>query len=550
MVFGDLLALFGLAISCTIFYFLAREGRPKKLTVAQHLLADRTVRSRDFGLTFAAASTSLATVLIFFIQMSSAFGLTLLFCGITYLLGQMFFLALVKKSNLDTSHLTTNADFWLAMTKDRSVAITISILTITSFVTILFVELYVGSSIVKYYIDLFSVSESGVPHQGAITSDQITTSTPLAAPLAFAAIGLLIILYVRLGGLNVVIRTDAWQLRLMLASMGALILFAIFTPAIVPAAAAGDATAAAATEATDWSQLFAFSASWNSVIVFWLFLAILNFTLPFTQVSSWQRVAASKDIGEAWMGFLKSIPAFLTLWLVPVIALVILQVKGYSISSLEGLFDAMRSSEDGFIEGILYPIMFVGFASALFSTGDTALIALQLSLADNTTFGENLATKDEVALRRVLIWGSVAVIAVLAGIFAIAEANVGNWFMPLVYAIFGQLAIAAPCLIYVLRRASVGKRGASLTQTGSRFCVVGLLLGWATIIVATVLKGLEQLPQQYTQEVATFIGIAFSLAGLLLGLRFRIPGSDDAPHDLGVIQVSDSDETPQSLGGK
>ena len=116
MRFGDILALLGLLVSAGMFYWLARQARPEHLTIEGHLLAGRTVRAGQFGSTMVAASTSLATVIIFFISTAEVFGLTLLFCGLTYLAGQMIFIAVIRWAKLKTEDMTTNADFWLAVT--------------------------------------------------------------------------------------------------------------------------------------------------------------------------------------------------------------------------------------------------------------------------------------------------------------------------------------------------------------------------------------------------------------------------------------------------
>jgi Na+/proline symporter len=85
-------------------------------------------------------------------------------------------------------------------------------------------------------------------------------------------------------------------------------------------------------------SVFTVNATLGEVLLFWGWIAVLNFTLPFTQLSSWQRLAATTSVSEAWKGLLRTIPAFLTVWLIPVFAFVLLATKGYTIQDLSGLF--------------------------------------------------------------------------------------------------------------------------------------------------------------------------------------------------------------------
>ena len=486
MIFGDIIALIGMTISVLMFVYLGLQDSSKAISIEQVLLANRSASSTQFGASFAAASTSLATVIIFFISYSSFFGISLLWCGTTYLIGQVIFIRFMKGINLDTKSLTTNADFVFNYMGLKRTAQMIAIMTASSFILILFLELYIGSEIISYYL-------SGMGAAGKAIS--------------FFSLGAIVIIYVRLGGLKVVFRTDVWQLSVMVVACVALLIFAfLYSPA--PSVNSAPTTPPFFATATN-SQLF----------VFMLWILILNFTLPFTQLSSWQRLAATKSVEDAWTGLKRSVPSFLIVWMVPVVALVVLNSKGVIPGSLTELFDVLRSSGSSY-SNILYPLIFVGFASALFSTADTALVALQFSLSDSATFGGRLRAMDEVKLRRVLTFSTLFIIAALSIIYGMAVTDLGSWFIPLVYTIFSQLSVVAPQVIYSMLESSGKIQDRKFGSLSDHINMIFMLVAWSVLILATIGRVNGILPASNTQEIATYISVTISALGQYLAYLF------------------------------
>ncbi len=490
MLFGDVLALLGFGVTAVVFLILAREARSKHVSIAGYLLGDRAASHREFGASMVAASTSLATVLLFFLAATPHYGLTLFFCGISYLAGQILFIRILARSKIETSDLSTNAEFWRQFTSARWSAFVIGLLTVTAFLMILFIELYIGSVLVQYYL-------GGLSTWGKAA--------------AFAILGAIVLGYVSLGGMRVVLKTDAWQLRLMLASMVALFIFAVTVP---PSTSPTSVLA----------NVFTVNASRTEIVLFWLWVGLLNIITPFAQLSSWQRIAATKSMSEAWIGLRNNIPSFLMVWLVPVLAFVLLRVRGYAAPDLGGLFDVMRAGPSA-IEGLLYPIVFVGFASALFSTADTAMIALQLAVADRSFSGSYFSEAAEAPLKRRLWLVMGVTVALLAVVFGLSEAQLGAWFIPLVYAIFGQLAVIAPQIIYALLSRLRGTSKVQFSALGDVANVVAMMIAWAVAIGAVVLKATGVLPATMTQEIATFVSIGVSSLGVLVGHLSRRLGA-------------------------
>jgi len=476
---GDLLALGGFAFSCAVFFYLAASERSEAIQVEDYFLAKHSVDATRFSHTFVAASTSFATVILFFIATESIYGLTLLLCGLSYYLGQLAFIYWMKSSKIDTGELSTNAMFLLVKTGHKSLARAMSLLTIISFLMILFIELYVGSVIIKYYL----------PGAAGLTG-----------ALPFLLLGIIVFGYVRLGGLTTVIHTDSWQLRLMVLAACAFVAFALV---VSPAG-----------EAYALSNAFTVRASPMVLLLFYGWIFLLNFTLPFTQVSSWQRIAAARSIGEAWKGVLKGAPSFLVVWWLPVVALALLRAKGYEIGSIDSLFEVLRSG-GSLAEAILYPMVFVGFTAALFSTADSALIALQLAVLNDTRLQGYLHRMSNERTKQIITGSSLATFVGLAIIYALAESKLTILFIPLVYTLFGQLAITAPQMFYALYYVLNGATVPKFTPGGLRFCVAAMFSGWLVLMGGTVLQTYEVLPRAGTQEVATFLAVLVSTIGLV-----------------------------------
>ncbi len=480
MTFSDITALAGLALSAAVFYLLATRARGERLTVFGFTHADGQIDSGRFGASLVAASTSLATVLLFFLSTASYYGIVLLWCGLTYYLGQRTFLKYVKGKPLIRKEIRTLSDLWYDTIRSSLNARIISAITFSAFLMILFVELYVGSVILSSFIRPFALEYSKV--------------------ISFGLLSLLVIGYVRIGGLRAVMHTDQWQLKMLLAAVFALAVFA-FVVATRPM------------EMQVATSFFDVQAETGEVILFCAWILVLNMSLPFIQLSSWQRLIAAKSEDEAWKGFKSNTSRLLFVWIVPVLVFVYLLTKGIVPGDLDELFEVLRS-EGGLAEGVLYPIIVVGFGAALFSTADTALIALGTTLADKNTFQDRLEGMSEERLRRVFTTFGIVALGLLTVVFAIAEADLGAWFMPLIYAIFGQLTVITPLVFYSLARITDEPR--DISPISSRLIAVGLLLGWLVIIAAVFVDRI--LGTFIWSQMATFGSLLISGGFLALGL--------------------------------
>ncbi|MFQ5753620.1 MAG: hypothetical protein ACE5HI_16645, partial [bacterium] len=386
----------------------------------------------------------------------------------------------IVQKELGNKDSKTISDIWFFSFKSKSIALLISLITITSFLTILFVEIYIGSVLLTYYFP------EDFKYGGLIS---------------FTLISVFIVGYVRLGGLKAVMQTDQWQMRILIASVFALLFASLFIPTT------NNVTFI-------FSSLFHFSSNWSSILFFWMWILALNISLPWGQLSSWQRISSAKSDDEVWRGLKNNIINFLIVWMIPVIGFIILVAKGYKLNDLPTFFDILKSVP-GLISEVFYPLIVVGFASALFSTADTAVVALGTSFVDKNALGDYLSTKSERLVKSLLTVFSVVILLMIGILFFLAKVNIGEWFMPLIYNIFGQLAIVAPLCFYALK--VTNDRPLTLSTKGVVIIFLGLLLSWFLIIYSTFLNKLYS--STHYSEFATIFGIIISYLCLRLGLK-------------------------------
>lgn len=476
---SDIIALTLLVFVGGLFIWHALKARSKHLTVESHMLAGRTIDKNKFGASFVVTSTSLATVLIFFLLQSKLYGLTLFFAGLTFFLGNYLFLRRINLSNVESKDMTSNADFWLNFSGGRKSAVAISIISFISFLIIFFIELYLGSVILSKYFG-----------QGG-------------AFFAFLFLGLLTIAYVQIGGFKTIIKTDFYQAVLVGLAVFAILIFSIIMP-FQPG--------------EQISNIFNFTASGIELFTLLALLLFLNLTVPFSQVTFWQRVASTTDKREAFKGFKKYSPLFLFIWLVPVFAFTLLIAKGFNFDSVGSFFSLIQSTA-GILELILFPVIFVGLAAALFSTADSALIAIQFSLVDNTMFKSRFDKLTQKSAKKILIGASLVIILLLSVIYYLAESQLASWFIPLIFAVFGVLVIVSPLIIYGLVKYQKEDKGIRLSRLSDSLIALGLYLGVASVLTTAFIA--VQISSVTLSQIAPFIGTIISLIFLTIGLRLR-----------------------------
>ena len=445
----ELVALAGLVLSSLIFYVYAYKVNRKNLNMEGFTLSNRSLSDKQFSNTFAASSLSLATVIIFFISTHELYGLFLLVCPITFLAGQYFFFYVVKRCKVDFGNYRTISDLVYAVFPSKKIARLITAITLTSFIGIAFIELYVGSVILTFFLP----------------------KSALWQTFSFFALGIIVLLYIRLGGYKAIVKTDKWQLSLMMLAIGAIFVFSLFLPYSQSAN-------------TTVNSFFYFSENPWLILIFSIQILFNNMAVSFTQLSFWQRVVASASLDEAWQGLKKSTWKTLFIWTVPILAFVLLRTKGYNINDLTNFLNFTR--ETSFLTSvILFPMIIVGFASALFSSADVAIIAIVHALADKNTFLKPFENLPYARFKKYLTLFTISILIVLSVLYWIKYLELTNYFVPLVYSCLGQMIMLFPVSSYAMYKIS---RGQYAINFNHNILFLGILAGWGCVLSGVILS--------------------------------------------------------------
>ncbi|NQY41726.1 MAG: hypothetical protein HRT87_00020 [Legionellales bacterium] len=454
----EILALIGIFLSCIVFYLYARGVNKEELTLESFMLSDRNLNKSQFSNTFAASSFSLAMNTMFLFANCQNYAIFMLIAPITYLMGHYIFISLIRKSSIDINDCRTVSDLCYKFFPSKSVAILITIMTLTSYIMLIFIELYIGSMVLTFFFP-----------------EKLIYQT-----LSFLCIGIIVLLYVRLGGYKALVRTDKWQLGLMMLATSLITIYAIHAPTIN----------LATTQAITKSMLFP-TLSMFEVITFMSWLTILNLLTPFAQVANWQRVAAAQTTNISWKGLIYGTRHVLVLFLLTLFGFMLLKAKGYHLSTLVDFLKLVKTS-DGLSAYCIFPLMIVGFCSMVFSSADVAIISVTYALADKNSFGEKLGAMNDNSLRKTLTLLITVILMILTVIYWLQFTVLQEWLLPLIYVVCGQIAILTPLPLYILY---LDIRGLLIiheksSSSVSTLLLLGILLSWFLLFLFTYISKL------------------------------------------------------------
>lgn len=470
----EIISICGLILFSIIFYRHAKTISKERFTLDGFTLADRNLKKQQFGNTFAASNFSLAMTVLFFISNHKLYGLFLLVSPISYIAGHYFFLYLLKKSNVDFKKYRTIADLCYLVFPSKAIARLVTLMTLSSFVMLVFIELYIGSIVFTIFLP-----------------ENIYYQT-----FSFFCIGLIVLCYVRLGGYKALVTTDTWQISLMLIAVISLFVYSVLIPINGNISYNNEVL----------TNILKFDETNYGIAQFLLWLIPLNLILPFTNISHWQRTAATQNMQVSWQGLTHASWKFLTLFTLPILAFILLSAKGYELTTIKALIDSMRES-NWFTCHILFPSLVIGFCSTVFSSADTAIIAIMYSLSDNNTFLKKLQKMRDYELRRALTLMTLFILIVLSGIYLGQFSSLQTWLVPLIYGVCGQLAILTPLPIYILVKLSKSEtfQPFKVTRGNIQLLFNCILFSWIFLLLSVYLA--QQTQSQYWTQISTPLGI-------------------------------------------
>lgn len=445
---GTTLAIVLTTLSLSYFLYIGVRSAPQARSLVGFFLANRTLTDRALGHTVAAAGLSNAAVGLAYLLIFPSFGFWTLIALAANALGQILFIRLVatvmERHSYDLADFTTVGNLLLKATSSRRLSWLADAVTITAFTAALLAEFVIGAQ-------LFSAAMPGVPFSEYI---------------GFAIVAAIVISYIVTGGFVATVESDSWQLRLIVAACLSLVLLGIAflafpqsppteAPSFVPGGAAPNLTIAL------WAV--------NTV-----FLSLL---FPIGQLTSWQRVAATKPgarIKGLWRGF------WLLLFFYSAFSFTgyVFARQGRPVSSWADVFQVMLDY-GGIFHQFLYPVLFVGLVAAMISTADSNAVAVIYSRF-STAVGDHKEVTWSFVQRKIYI-ACVVLFAFLLAFFVIYK-EFGNpqWFLQIIFALFGFYLLLVPLVASVVL-------GRSRVRS-ERALFYGLLTG-ALILLAIGLPG-------------------------------------------------------------
>lgn len=472
MTLDNILALSAVAFSLLVFLQLGISASRRIKSAEDYLLAGRKLKGVLFQHTFAASTTSLATVLVFFVTTGRLYGWVFLVNLLTFLLGQYLFFKIGQKAAVDLGEFTTISRFGLEHSNSRLTFWTIRVLTVSSFVGILAIEILLGVSIFTYFV--------GIPN---------------AEIIGFLCISLLMLLYIAVGGFAAVADSDSWQFRLMMAAVGCLLAYFVFF--LVPH------------ESWSWSRFIQPTATKFQILTLILNAAVVNLTLPLCQLSSWQRFASTGSWEVLEREFKKGLWKTFYIWGGFIVFSWGLAGAGYELQQITGLFDVLRDP-GGLSALFLYPVVFAGLASALLSTADSAAVAVVFEVGDKGLLESGGAWKHYRL--RYATYCVILFIVLGLGYWAL-HSQLQKYFVHLIFVLFSQLIVLFPLLYGLLsRRVHLTRRGVVVSTLGA---LIGFVIVWSVSVI-----GMLQTELGWTQ-FSSFFGLVAAWGALAVGKRVK-----------------------------
>lgn len=475
-----------------VFFLIQGILRFKEIKSSKtYFLIDRNLGGEEYGNTFAAASTSLATVLYFFVTLGVQDGLYILWSPFTYALGGLFFVKYLlpkieqldyfKESTEQTDFSSTLGKFLFFRYKSSLIEYSVLLVTFLGMMSILLIELFVGVTIFSIYLK------------------------PEYVDYALILIAFIVFCYSSLGGFPAVVRTDKLQLKLIIVSTILLLLFLIIYiydfDLSVPS-----------------GSFFPRSLIFDNGIILsyplLLNIFFVNLLLIPSLLRTWQMNASVSKSKEVSVGIRKGI--ILTTLLTTIFILIgILFYKVAFVDSeisLNGLLIALASIDSFGTSYIIFPLFFAACLAALLSTADSAILPIT-----QTIYSDFLKkNQSEWKTTRVTIINLVILIVGLSlyfVVFRLLKFDIINWL----FTIFSFLIVIAPVIIYAV--AGNSKFLQSRFGKISAFIAIWIGLGIA-ISLSLIGNHYEMLwiIQLNTPIAAVFGFIVISIANLLYNL--------------------------------
>ena len=413
-------------------------------------LGNKNISSLSFSLSYQASSTSLATVVMVFIPFAADSGMMLIIAPIAVILGAMIFVRGLFVLQCNLRHDKFKSLGALLDTRFRTKILSQIILLLLSIGTcsLIILEFYVGITI----FDVF-ISEN---------------KKILGIPFSLYIVTIFVFAYVVIGGLPGVVRSDVVQVIVMWIAIAIAAWYLLVERS-------WDFTTIKFLQDSREPNRF-----YNFPIAAIINVVVINFVLLFSNLRTWQLIAASPTMRHARWGIQSGALAMAGLWtlLIFIGILVADQNPGMDPDgallkqgwTLNQLLTTWANSPDPILREIIFPLLFCACIAALVSTGDSLIVSTSYTICH------------EILKIKSLLFSRVAVllicVSVMSGYFVLFEDSeiIFIQFLLVPFTILSVLAVpifGAICLSEYIS-----------TWIGSSFALVSIIVGYGLSALA------------------------------------------------------------------
>ncbi len=409
--------------------------------------------SAEFSASTVATTISLATVVLAFFELAQKLGVWLFWTVITTSLGLLavrFTAARIWTKLAEYDHRPTLHEFLGREFNSSSVYLIGAVCTSLGFLSAFAVELTVGS---RFLAGLLP---------------------EIPAWIVVGVLALIGLSYTSYGGFRAVIVTDRIQMVsiwILLAALGVYYYYFVHTH--------GGWTINLSKIPDDVSHFSDREDLW----AFILGIAIINIPTFISDMSVWQRIAASQKSETVFGGLLSSVVSSALSWglfvVMACLALMVI-VPETGINPLVTLLAEIGNSENLFSASILFLVV-AGLYGAMLSTASTQLIAVShtiyediISRKKHAALSERMDSANELQWSRVVLIAAALISAIIVMILSSAGFSIADF----VFAIYGaQLGLFVPILsaLYMKKETLI-----RLSRWAAAAIACGFIAGWTS----------------------------------------------------------------------
>ena len=464
--------------SILLYSVLPNTRSFNKKTENEFLLANQSITSKIFSKIFAISGLSLAGNIIFFIEFKVQYGWLICLGPLVYEITQLCIILICKKTNFDLKNIRSIASLFYEVYPCKAVSRCIIMASFIANIMAAFGEILAGTVMISFILPKIQYIEA----------------------IIFFTLSVVIFANIKRNGYQAL--SVAAPLQLIFISIGTLSLFyfSCMSHNVNHLTSKEMVVSAFQYSAEGWVL---------ALFIIWAFLT--NIFGALTDISLWQRIAASTP-KRALQGFKQGFKSWVIVFIIPMISLLVIHIKGHQYNSIESFLSLTTSKTDQ-VSYLIYMGLLLGFSAAFYSTSARKFMA-----AINILFDERLSQKNDAGLSLSSKINLACIVSFLSlcFVYLISSGKVSSWILPLMYAAWGQVAIIAPLVIFSLTCKYKNKTNILPPSTSQKSIIlVSIIMGWATIFIGSISKN------HFVSQSSFLVASIITSLGLYLSIVSR-----------------------------